>query len=70
VPWSKQDLFPIPPIGYNKSACYFNIVISLCDCYEIQFIKIQDVEYLYKFMPEDELMFYTNLFQRYKETFK
>jgi len=32
--------------------------------------KNQDVEYLYKCMPEDEHTYYTNLFHRYKETIK
>lgn len=56
--------------NFIQSLKNINLAVSTKNNPKITEEKIQDVEYLYKFMPEDELMFYTNLFQRYKETFK
>lgn len=48
--------------NFIQSLKNINLAVSTKNNPKITEEKIQDVEYLYKFMPEDELMFYTNLF--------
>lgn len=55
--------------NFIQSLKNINLAVSTKNNPKITKEKIQDVEYLYKFMPEDERTFYTNLFHRYKETF-
>jgi len=56
--------------NFRQSLKNISLAVSTKNNPKITKEKIQDMEYLYKCSPEDEHTFYTNLFHRYKETFK